>query len=476
MDFYFFLSYANKNNDEGEVCKFFDDLSAELCRQLGLREGAQGIGFRDQGELKTGADWQLEMMTALQASRTLVCLYSPAYFNSSWCGCEWEVFRLRRDLYVQSERLAGKANPLPPRVIKPVIWMQGDVPEIANGIQRFNFETTDDVYGEEGLFWLIRRCEDYRYKNEYEKFILQLARDILGEMDLSLPAYPISADGLLKQVPNPFVREDIRPSIPPAPDTKRGRNDGKGEKGSTVKSGRNPKRRMVALVLFCILTAAIGICYLLVCKPVIETIEKSDTFKDDLQQWMPGNLGWNIDRIDGAHGRRIHGETAGLFMTPYDKNPFNLYRDFTLVMNVRFIGKKGVAWIVRAEDLKNYYLLTLTKSAKGQESAELNFSKCEQGVDRPLDSAGAAVNVENDQDNFLITTEVRGNKFEVTVSRSGLQPPTSFEQSEPQKLKTFVDKTFSVGGVGLLPKNEREVLLQHWRVAPHVQSPTDKEP
>lgn len=110
---------------------------------------------------------------------------------------------MRRNLYIESKRQSGEANPLPPHVIKPVIWMQGNVPEVAGGIQIFDFDTNDDIYRKAGLFWLIRRRE--AYENVYDEFILKLARDILKEKDLSLPFYPFSVKGLLDQVKNPFV-------------------------------------------------------------------------------------------------------------------------------------------------------------------------------------------------------------------------------------------------------------------------------
>jgi len=62
--------------------------------------------FVDDESVETGDRWPEKLKEALQRSRCMVCLWSPAYFQSSWCVSEWESFREReRRLRMQSHGL-----------------------------------------------------------------------------------------------------------------------------------------------------------------------------------------------------------------------------------------------------------------------------------------------------------------------------------------------------------------------------------
>src|SRR5690349_808143 len=102
MGFYFFLSYA-RASDGGHVKKFFDDLSQAIRDKKGLNE-TETVGFFDMRNIELGREWEPEIIGALQKCHTMVCLYAPAYFKSSYCGKEWEIFRLRQRLYIDGIR------------------------------------------------------------------------------------------------------------------------------------------------------------------------------------------------------------------------------------------------------------------------------------------------------------------------------------------------------------------------------------
>ncbi len=51
--------------------------------------------FVDEESVETGDHWPEKLQHALKSSRCMVCLWSPEYFQSSWCVSEWESFRER---------------------------------------------------------------------------------------------------------------------------------------------------------------------------------------------------------------------------------------------------------------------------------------------------------------------------------------------------------------------------------------------
>lgn len=487
MEYYFFLSYANENNDEVEVCKFFNALCEEICRQEGHKEGTPGIGFRDQGELKTGADWQLEMMTALQNSRTLVCLYSPAYFKSRWCGCEWETFRLRRELYVDAKRQAGEINLLPPHVIKPIVWMASERPEKASVIQIFNFKTKDDFYRKAGLFRLIRRHE--KYKDDYEQFIAQLASEILKEKELSLPAYPISPDGLLGQIKNPFV--PVLEPDPPAVPNGKGESENVKAKSNVAKPSPRPgglskivsalkttkgKVALVALLIFFLMfILMLGRMYKNWSKPEPPLVSEGgddlfdkavDYVTDPAWFWQTADsVGWKIEKVNQYEKRVIKGDRVGLFKNGQTVSSFNVYRDFVMVFDARFSGDKTtdrrIGWVVRAENFNNYYLFELLAAAGEPGRKEFTATRYENGKPSVLINRQVIQNIDNPDNSFEIRTEAIGNRLKVCIRPFFSSPPRLHMQMDA------IDTRFSQGGVGFKPLRGKDFQLESLQVIPN---------
>ncbi|MBZ5622506.1 MAG: toll/interleukin-1 receptor domain-containing protein [Acidobacteriia bacterium] len=82
--------------------------------------------FIDDDSIETGDRWPEKLKEALRLSRCMVCIWSPAYFQSSWCVSEWESFREReRRLKMQSHGL-----------IAPLRFHDGEhFPEEARAVQ-----------------------------------------------------------------------------------------------------------------------------------------------------------------------------------------------------------------------------------------------------------------------------------------------------------------------------------------------------
>lgn len=217
MPHYFFFSYARANNDS-YLQRFFEDLSDKIRDILGFSKDKQ-VGFFDQKDLELGAEWDKELATALQACPVLVSLYSPAYFNSLYCGKEWECFRRRRALYADNARKAGMENVGLPPVIKPVIWIPlrpSQKPPTAVGGPQYKLGDPEAVHNVTGLKTMRKQLADY--ENAYETFINQLANETLDAVEkFSLPEGkelkewldldPPKTNALPPLVPFPVLRE-----------------------------------------------------------------------------------------------------------------------------------------------------------------------------------------------------------------------------------------------------------------------------
>lgn len=223
----FFFSYARADCDE-YLDRFFKDLSGRIRQQLGLGREKK-VGFFDQPEIELGTDWLEELNGELQSCPVLVSLYSPAYFRSPYCGKEWEVFRRRRELYVNLQRQAGNQDVRLPPVIKPVIWVplmeNQQAPDAVSGPQYFMGDPMED-HNRVGL--LRMRRQHRNFEDSYELFIDRLKKEIIDvAREVELPRL-VNFEGLDKMesafhpaTPVPAGAASIT-SIPPGTTHKKG--------------------------------------------------------------------------------------------------------------------------------------------------------------------------------------------------------------------------------------------------------------
>lgn len=187
--------------------------------------------------------------------------------------------------------------------------------------------------------------------------------------------------------------------------------------------------------------------------PIAESVERAEDFTTGASKWIvPGN--WKLDK----KGLIITGDEAGLFKDPTEGRPFNIYFDFDLEFDVRFSNGKGVSWIVRAKDVKNYYLFELTTSPR-----RFNFYLCREGNCQLKDARPLVEKLDEPGDSFRIRFEARGSKFTAKLSRFLAPTPDG-----PQPIGQFEDRenTFSYGGIGFRGMNGSEALLQSLVVIP----------
>jgi FxsC-like protein len=207
MDFFF--SYSRKNNDV-YLKRFLKDLSKELSALRPANNG-QEAHFFDQHHLRRGMEWKQELLDALQNARVLVCVYSPDYFLSEYCGKEWQVFQARREQAIKVAQAAGQIGVKLPPIIKPVIWVpfDGHAPSAIGPIQYKDGDPHAEV-NTDGLMHIIRQFS--KYKNKYWDYIRALAEEIKETVEKH-DVKPLAGVLNIDAIPNAFCDA---PPVPPA--------------------------------------------------------------------------------------------------------------------------------------------------------------------------------------------------------------------------------------------------------------------
>jgi hypothetical protein len=97
MSHIFFFSYAhNDRGRDNQIEIFFEDLCNEVAQHTPWALDDQRVSFRDGNNLALMQQWRPALLNALQESAVLVCVTSPRYFASRFCGQEYYLFDERR--------------------------------------------------------------------------------------------------------------------------------------------------------------------------------------------------------------------------------------------------------------------------------------------------------------------------------------------------------------------------------------------
>lgn len=186
-DYRFFLSYSRRDAigqgkaENAWFKRFRDDLLVDVAREAKLPASvaSEDVGFYDRLGIQTGVRWSDALSEGLQASRTLVCLYSPNYFNSQYCGKEFQVFSERVTEYERQKRVR-------PTNIIPIHWDAPNklqpLPASAASLQLDDL-SLGALYAERGLMYLLRMQEEAAY----QQFLLAIAAKIADAAKLALP-------------------------------------------------------------------------------------------------------------------------------------------------------------------------------------------------------------------------------------------------------------------------------------------------
>ena len=94
-----FTSHASLDRAP-EMKKFIELFRQRLRAKLGVNEvkEIEQLVFCDYTSLPFGGVWSAALADAVVEAETYLCLISPTYFKSLWCGREFEIARKRFDL------------------------------------------------------------------------------------------------------------------------------------------------------------------------------------------------------------------------------------------------------------------------------------------------------------------------------------------------------------------------------------------
>jgi len=164
---FFFLSYARADAPGNYLYQFVADLRAELAARAGIRESE--TCFLDV-EQPPGVSWPDATAEALATCRVFVPLYSPAYFQSEYCGREWGAFAARLRAGGDPAGLIVPVHWLPPRDPRPAA-----VGHIQDTRGRFG-----GAYREFGLRFLLKAGDR---RAAYEDFLARFAIMLMTAAD-----------------------------------------------------------------------------------------------------------------------------------------------------------------------------------------------------------------------------------------------------------------------------------------------------
>jgi len=118
MAYKVFASYAVRDRTK-RMEKIMERFKEALRTKIGAREKneIEDIIFFDFKSIKAGDEWTSVMADAVGEAEMLVCLVSPTYLNSPWCGRELEAFHQRL-----SQWKAGAGGKKGARFVFPVLW------------------------------------------------------------------------------------------------------------------------------------------------------------------------------------------------------------------------------------------------------------------------------------------------------------------------------------------------------------------
>src|ERR1051325_7648329 len=134
----FFVSYARKDNVNGWINCFIEQLQEEHRKYSGGREFRV---FFDKTEIRSLDDWRHRIYESVAASRLLVAFISPAYLVSEWCRREWRTWI---DVEIAKHVLSDGAAPI---YIVEVPWLDKTMTEqqVAEKIAQLTQKAISDL-------------------------------------------------------------------------------------------------------------------------------------------------------------------------------------------------------------------------------------------------------------------------------------------------------------------------------------------
>ena len=178
-----YVSFSRGDRDRYFV-QFLSDLEESLRLRTGIATQEETIFWWDDS-LHAGEQWPDRVTHARSTARVVLCMTSPSYFESEYCGKEFSSFLMRE------ERSKGG--------IYPIIWRPAeDWPDAISKFQRGGANI--GAYEQEGLAYMLRLA---RHRLGYRQLVEQFAED-LSQIASERPLAHVGELPPLETLPNAF--------------------------------------------------------------------------------------------------------------------------------------------------------------------------------------------------------------------------------------------------------------------------------
>lgn len=183
MSSVFFASYSSRDGAEVASKRPFKKFIELLRARVQSKTGIQGraISFVDGENIKTGDDWTQALSDELRTAEVIVCLVSPNYLGSLWCGRELEIFDQRYQRWKATTNGSSSS-----RFILPVSWEVLPAalpPKLA--LHQFAEHEFPSSYLKKGLWYLATRTNDDDFID-----VVELLSDRIKEAIVSAQRLP----------------------------------------------------------------------------------------------------------------------------------------------------------------------------------------------------------------------------------------------------------------------------------------------
>lgn len=204
MPLYFYLSYARADRSP-DVKRFFEDISDTIRIKSGLQRN-ETVGFYVESDHDSSCEWSVESAEALQTSLVMVSMLSPAYLRDERAGKEWQIFEMRKRLYVQPINLLKNSPEKLTRAITPVTWIpwQGPAPRVIRNTPVY-WGDPNGIYQGQAVLVMLRSMD--RSAARYAGFVTALAESII-ETAKPPCLRPLDSLPSASEIENPFLDTD----------------------------------------------------------------------------------------------------------------------------------------------------------------------------------------------------------------------------------------------------------------------------
>ena len=179
----------------------FRKFSSHLKELVGakVKSSRTHLSFVDEIGIKAGDEWELVLADGVRTAEVMICLVSPRYLGSAWCGKELEIF-IRR---IEQWRLAPLPEGHPGRFVFPVWWEKPmDRRLLPTSLAAFNpaDEGFPEAYRQKGLRQLLSLSK----LTAVRKFSEVLSDRIVETLDGTPPLVPGAEIEDFHSIPNAF--------------------------------------------------------------------------------------------------------------------------------------------------------------------------------------------------------------------------------------------------------------------------------